>query len=205
MSRADLTDLTLRRRASEELVLLSWKSWNKWAISALRHGSLSRKMQSQLHQLLSWQYPPGSSVNPRFLKELLHCTRACSEALRMRAVFEKVSNAFVWLYTSSTSGRCLASWQFGFKNGVVLAPVDHCLDWLCSGPEYRDLKACLPERICCAFKELDSVVLPESSAEYFLSFLNFILHQGVACIGEVNNLHWGIELTDWGHEAKLEW
>ena len=70
-----------------------------------------------------------SSVNLGFFKELLHCRRACSEALRLEQVFEEVSHGFVWLSTSSTTGRYLAFLRVLLKRLLVLASPDYRLDW----------------------------------------------------------------------------
>jgi hypothetical protein len=91
---------------------------------------------------------------------------------------------------------------------VVLAPPDHHLDWFCSCRECRDLKqhfrisAWRVFQTCCAFRELDSVVLLESCASCLLSSLYSILLQEVACIGELNNFYWRIKLTG---RSKQSW
>ena len=50
--------------------------------------------------------------------------------------------------------------------------------------------------------ELDCVVFPESSAYSLLSFLYLIVLQGVARIGDMNNLHWDIK---WTESAEQSW
>jgi len=168
VSRANLTYLTQRRRPREELnyvFIETFQEVSNFRIS-VRLSSLEvcdkvmhHFLESSCHSWIGFSrdnFLPPSSVNQGFFEELMYCTRAWSEALSLGTVSEKVSHGFVWVSTSSTSGRYLAFLRVRLQRLVGLAPPDHRLDWFCSCPECRDLK--LPFRIS------TWRVLPASSA-----------------------------------------